>query len=240
MKNTAKLLGMTAAIALLSAPAMAHKSKKYDLDNDGRAEATIKYSTSESAFQKMDVNHDNLVSMKEFTKTTIHDNEPAVFKMYDLDNDGYVTRAELRNNSKYGGSWESSKSTSNLKTKDGRGVGSMDKKYFSSNTAVNVDNPFYNDPEIANDTNINIDNPFVDDPELKNDVNWGLERRIDPNKPLFPQMDRNGDGYLSRAEFEAATMYDNEAEVFAMLDNNDSGTISQYEFKTYSKAAVQQ
>lgn len=231
MKHTTKLLGMTAAIALLSAPAMAHQKKKYDLDNDGRAEASVTYSNSKSAFHRMDQNHDGRVSLKEFKDNTMHDNESAVFKMYDQNDDGFITRAELKNNSKMGGQdVNSAKSTTNLKSKSGHPVGSMDQKYY-------IDNPFYDDPEIADseDTNIDIDNPFIDDPEIANDVNWKWPEAIDRSKPLFPQIDTNNDGYLSQTEFMNGTILENESEVFVMLDKNKSESISKQEFKKYAK-----
>lgn len=231
MKHTTKLLSMTAVIALLSAPAMAHQKKKYDLDNDGRAEATLTYSNSTDAFTRIDQNHDGRVTLKEFKDNTMHDNEPAVFKMYDQNDDGVITRAELENNSKTGGQDVNSvKATSNLKSKSGTTVGSMDEKYY-----VNVDNPFVDDPELRNDVDVDIDNPFVDDPELANDVNWNWPKQIDRTKPLFPQIDKDNNGYLSQAEFMDGTMLENESAVFAMLDKNNSGYISKNEFNTYSK-----
>lgn len=213
MKHTTKLLSMTAAIALLSAPAMAHQKKKYDLDNDGRAEATLTYSNSKDAFTKIDQNHDGRITLKEFQDNTMHDNEPEVFKMYDQNDDGIVTRAELENNSKMGGQdVDSVKATSNLKTKSGTSVGSLDEKHY-----------------------VAVDNPFVDDPELANDVNWNWPDRIDRSKPLFPQIDKDNNGYLSQAEFMDGTILENESAVFAMLDKNNSGYISKGEFNTYSK-----
>lgn len=232
MKNTTKILGMTAAVALLSAPAMAHKSKKIDLDSDGYAETTVKYSDSKSVFHRLDANHDDRITMEEFKDNTMHDNEAGVFKMYDQNNDGYVTRTELYNNSKMGGMQVKGdkKTVTNLRSASGQPVGSIDQKYYG-----HIDNPFYDDPELVNDVDYDIDNPFVDDPELANDVNWNWPERIDRSKPLFPQLDTDNSGYLSLNEFENGTIHDNEAEVFAMLDKNQSGYVSKYEFKSFDK-----
>ena len=100
MKNSTKLLGMTAAVALLSAPAIAHQTKKVDLDNDGYAEATIKYSDSKSAFHRLDANHDGRITRSEFMDNSQHDNEPAVFAMFDQNQSGYITRDELSSKEK--------------------------------------------------------------------------------------------------------------------------------------------
>lgn len=241
MKHSTKLLGMTAAVALLSAPAMAHQSKKVDLDNDGHAEAIIKYSNSKDAFHRLDANHNNRISLEEFKDNTMHDNEASVFAMIDQDQSGYITRAELENNSKMGGQKVSSaRTTTNLKTKSGQPIGSMDEKYYN-NDGFYVYNPFYDDPELKNDVDYDIDNPFVDDPELANDTNWewpedwAWNETVDPNKPLFNQLDTNKNGMISQREFMKGTIHDNEAEVFAMLDKNQNGSISPYEIKAYSK-----
>lgn len=234
MKTPLKFLGMTAAIALLSAPAMAHQTKKVDLDGDGYAEATVKYSDSKSAFHRMDANHDGRVTRAEFGANTMHDNEAAVFAMFDQDQNGYLTRSEVSGKQKQFAQPGNAGATTNLKTKSGRTVGSMDQKYY-------IDNPFYNDPELRNDVNIDIDNPFVDDPELENDVNWEwprdltFEQQIRTDRPLFAQLDDNNNGVISQAEFQANTIHNNEAAVFGMLDKNEDGVISRYELRTYSK-----
>jgi Ca2+-binding EF-hand superfamily protein len=227
MKNTTKILGMTAAVALLSAPAMAGYNNM-----------------SASTFNKIDTNNNGRITMNEFENNTIHDNEAAVFKMYDQDNNGYITKAELEQNSKIFAQPGNAGTTSNLKSKSGQPVGSMDAKYYGEKTAY-IDNPFYNDPEIRakNDTNYNIDNPFVDDPEIPNDrdTNWNWPRdwtwndNIDTNQPLFAQLDTNNNGMISQREFMAGTQHRNEAAVFAMLDKNESGSISPYEIRTYEK-----
>ena len=235
MNNHLKLLSMTAAVALLSAPALAHKSVTADVDADGRNETLVKYSKSKDAFTRIDENHDGRITMNEFENNTMHDNEPAVFKMFDQNDDGYVTRAEIEQNRKTGGDRvnSSARSVSNLKSKSGAPVGSMDEKYY--NGTAYIDNPFYDDPELANDVDYDIDNPFVDDPELANDVNWEWPEHIDRNKPLFNQLDDNNDGRISQAEFQRNTIHNNEANLFAMLDKNENGTISKYELKKYEK-----
>lgn len=247
MKHTTKLLSMTAALAVLSMPAMAdnmNKSKSMEYKNK------MSNTSKMSAFDHLDSNRDGKVSMNEFENNSMHDNEPEVFKMYDQNDDGFVTRAELEMNSKMGGTKvksdmhsdmevDHSRMTTNMKSKSGQPIGSMDQKYY-------IDNPFVDGPEIANseDTNINIDNPFVDDPEIPNsrDTNWNLQwpKTINRNKPIFPQVDVNNSGFISQTEFMAASNHDNEADVFAAIDRDQSGYISKTEFNTYGKMAGKQ
>ena len=131
-----KLLGFTAIAIALTTPAIAGENHKNHSHKHGHHHAhKVKYSANHnSAFDKLDTNKDGLIAMNEFENVTMHDNEPAVFKMYDLDDDGYITRAELRNNDKQGYQTVNRYgTTSNLKSSSGQSIGGMDAKYYSQN-----------------------------------------------------------------------------------------------------------
>lgn len=253
MKTTTKFFTMAAAVALLSAPALAGTPKKnVDLNNDGKADVYMKAMPKEgNLFKALDSNGNGRITQEEFMANTIHDNESEIFAMYDTDQNGYISKAELKNNSKFGGQKVPSNkpTTTNLKSKSGASVGSLDEKHYNHQTAYNqrtgiyVDNPFYDDPEFRNDVNIDIDNPFVDDPELKNDVNWDwpdeltFEPLVDPKKPLFAQLDTNRNGYITQKEFMKNTIHDNEAEMFARLDVNNDKHITRAELQSQMKTS---
>ncbi len=230
MKKSYKFLSMTAVIALMSTSAVAEKTVTNGVGNDGKLQVVANHSND--AFSRIDANNNGKITMKEFGRNTMHDNEPAVFKMFDQNDDGIVTRVEMENNSKTGGQTVNTiETTSNLKSRSGHTVGSLDRKFF--NGTANIDNPFVDDPELVND--INIDDPITESPAV---VKYSYEsgtKTDDLSKSLFSQLDKNNDGSISQEEFQAGTMHDNEAEVFAMIDKNENNGISQYELSTYDK-----
>lgn len=107
----------------------------------------------------------------------------------------------------------SSHAKSNLKSSSGHTVGSMDKKFFHTKK-----------PKSKHSVTVS------DWPS-----DWKWERDINPDKPLFNQLDENTNGAISKREFRAAVMNDREDEVFSALDKNKDKTINRSELAKFSK-----
>jgi hypothetical protein len=100
----------------------------------------------------------------------------------------------------------------NLKTSSGKEVVSMDKKFF------NERKPIHRTATTIND--------------WPNDWKW--ERKINPDKPLFNQLDQNTNGEITKEEFRSAVINDKEDRVFAALDKNKNESISRSELDKFS------
>lgn len=228
MKNTNKLLGMTAAVALLSTSAIAATMEdgKYwiDTDGDGYAETSIENQlVAGQTFDVLDDNNDGRVSMKEFQNNTILEGTAEDFALRDPNQDGYITPMELYTTSKFGNGELTNAQNDNayngtkIKSASGQQIGSMRSKYYQRDEA------FFADATADNDGMYWPEGLTLD------------AGRVQPNQPLFNQIDDNNNGVISFPEFQANTIHNNEYEVFAMFDKNQDDAISQYEFNKYDK-----
>ena len=108
--------------------------------------------------------------------------------------------------------------TSNLKTKSGQAVGGIDSKYNTqSYRAVQ---------RYAALPESNFQWP----------QDWAWEKDIDTDKPLFNQLDKNQNGFISKLEFKNSVINDRELETFVFLDRNNDRQITRSELEVYTKA----
>jgi Ca2+-binding EF-hand superfamily protein len=172
MKHTTKLLGMTAAVAVLSAPALAANKTYVDTDADGYSE-TVVYNelVPGMTFADIDTNGDGKITQREFQAQTLHDNEAAVFAMYDTNQNGVITPAELAVNDKFG----------------------------------NAEDYFYD-----------VDSVMI-------------------GGRTFSFLDTNNDGRVSQTEFQNGTVLEETATEFALYDSSQDGYITPVELYTNSK-----
>ena len=215
--KTSKLLGMTAAAALLTAPAMAAEIYYIDSDGDGFAETSIENQLVAGAtFGELDDNNDGVVTQTEFQNNTILEETATEFALYDTNQDQVITPFELYTNSKFGNGEIVDNRLTVVRSNSGQRIGSLRTKFYEAE-------PVYVDA----DADARAEYIALDD--------MGFRRGIDTSRPLFVQLDTNEDGYISQREFMANTQHDNEAAVFAMLDKNEDEGISPFEFNRYEK-----
>lgn len=108
MKNTAKLLGLSALALAVATPALAEnvKTKTHTVTEVVGYEETINYTVpaKDEAFAKMDRNRDGVVTFVEFRGATNHTEPYGVFTRIDQNQDDLVQLDELRVFSKTKGS----------------------------------------------------------------------------------------------------------------------------------------
>lgn len=118
MKNTAKLLGLSALALAVATPALAENAPKktHTVTEVVGYEETIEYTVpqKDEAFAKMDTNRDGVVTFNEFRNNTNHTEPYGVFTRIDSNQDDLVQLDELRVFSKTKGSHTESSSRFNF------------------------------------------------------------------------------------------------------------------------------
>lgn len=108
--------------------------------------------------------------------------------------------------------------TTNLKTKTGSVVGGLDSKH-SNQTYAAIQRQ-----------------AALPDNNFQWPQDWAWENGINPDKPLFNQLDKNQNGFISKLEFKNSVINDKELEAFAFLDKNNDRQVNRSEFEVYTKA----
>jgi len=218
MTHTTKLLGMTAAVALLSAPALADNTYPIDTDFDGTAEYVIEMDSAEgSLFASMDNDNNGVISRKEYYRNVQLPNEAEAFALYDSDQSGEITPTELYTNSKFGNGRLTDTAGKKYRSNSGQKIGSMRTKFY-----IDQDQPTYEIDAVENQDEI-VRTPIR------------FEYKAKPNQTTFQRLDDNNDGAITQTEFMKNTQHNNEAAVFAMFDKNQDDVISEYELTTFEK-----
>ena len=144
MKTSIKLLGLTATIAVLAAPATAEtvltqvgeKVTYTATDNPAPDADIVGYEIKpDQKFARLDRDKDGIISRKEFQNGTMLDNELEIYYLFDTDKDGGITPEEYSNNSRYGNAKITNKTT-NKTRKSNANFGSLRDKYTTTNKYV--------------------------------------------------------------------------------------------------------
>lgn len=189
MKTSTKILGMTAAVAILSAPALAETTVKtqvgetvtYKVTNNPAAGSNVVGYTIEAdqKFARLDANKNGTVSMKEFQNGTMLDNEAEIFALFDSDQSGYITPEEFENNSRYGNGQLTNKTTNRTKQNSNGNFGSLRAKYYTPEEYT-VSSTTYLDQDVTTNVEAGIDYNGIDQ---EPNVNQGIDYKGDVRTP---------------------------------------------------------
>jgi len=187
MKTSTKILGMTAAVAILSAPALAAETVKVKVGE------TVTYETKDIAlpgdevvgyeieaqqeFARIDSDNNGSVTRKEFYKNVMLDEEAEIFALFDTNQSGDISPEEFSTNSRYGNAEVTNKITNN--TKSNANFGSMREKYYAPKTTeAQTIEPASGTLETSVDAGIDY-NGIDEEPA----VNAGIDYKGDINTP---------------------------------------------------------
>lgn len=191
MKTTSKILGLTtAAVAILSAPAMAetvkvqvgekvtYETKNVALPGDNVVGFEIE---ERQEFARLDENADGVVSRKEFYKKTMLENEAEIFALFDSNQSGEITPEEFSNNSRYGNGQLTNKTTNKTRQYSNTNFGSMREKFYAPEE-YDVIEPASGDQKatIKQEIEAGIDYNGIDN---EPNVNQGIDYKGEPKTP---------------------------------------------------------
>jgi len=184
--KTTKLLTMAAAVALLSAPAIAETTVTTKVgervtykvtDNPAPNAEIVGYQVEQNQkFARLDANLNGTVSMKEFQNGVMLENEAEIFALFDSDQSGEITPEEFSNNSRYGNA-ELANKTSN-KTRSSNNWGSMREKYYVQD--VTTYEPAAGEMTVETTVDAGIDYNGIDEEPA---VNAGIDYQNDASTP---------------------------------------------------------
>ncbi len=191
MKTSTKILGMTAAVAILSAPALAESTVRTQVgetvtykvtSNPAPGSDVVGYTIeADQQFARLDANKNGTVSMREFQNGSMLDNEAEIFSLFDSDQSGYITPEEFEKNSRYGNARLTNKTANRTKQNSNNNWGSLREKYYTPEEYT-VSSTTYVDQRDATTTNVEagIDYDGVD---TEPNVNQGIDYRGDVRTP---------------------------------------------------------
>ena len=144
MKNTSKLLAMTAAITVLAAPAMAETTIRTKVgenvtykvtNNPAPGSEIVGYQIEQrQEFARLDQNGNGTVTREEFYDNVMLDDEAEIYALFDSDQSGEITPQEFEMNSRYGNGRLTNPTTNAKRNYSNTNFGSMREKYYTVDT----------------------------------------------------------------------------------------------------------
>ncbi len=181
---------MTAAVAILSAPALAESTVRTQVgetvtykvtNNPAPGSDVIGYTIeADQQFARLDANKNGTVSMREFQNGSMLDNEAEIFSLFDSDQSGYITPEEFEMNSRYGNARLTNKTANRTKQNSNSNFGSLRAKYYTPEEYTVSSTTYTNQRDAKTNVEAGIDYNGVD---TEPNVNQGIDYRGDVRTP---------------------------------------------------------